>query len=649
MMPLLFDKSEIEGALVDRLDRVVTAFGERTAVRDRGQSLSYAQLDSASERIAATLTAVSNRPDEPVPLICGHNLPLVTGIFGILKAGKCYVVLSHALPPHELQNALYQLQPSVLLCDREHLALAESLAAQVGCALVNLESARGNGAASSCHSSSPDAPAAITFTTGTTGEPKGVIRSQRCILYRAWRDAQDQEIGPDDRVALIFGVASSAGSTDMFGGLLNGAGLCLYDFSGQGLDQLAGWINAEGLTCLHLPLDFYRQWLDALPADMVFPTLRLLTPSGRLCRDDLVRSQRHVLPGCRIASRLSSSETGLVARILYDPYNPPPDEVLPVGYVVPEMHIAVSDAAGAKVSSGEIGELAVRSRYLSTAYWGQPELTARAFQTDPDQPSEYWFRTGDLVCLRDDGSGGQILEFHGRRDERVKVRGYTVELGAVELQLRKHAGIRQAAVVSRQTSGGETRLVAYMEPFQLPGPSPSEMREALSTKLPGFMMPDFYVILAALPRTANGKIDRRGLVALPLPPAVRPELDVPYTAPRTATESVVAAIWIAVLGLDRVGVDDKFLDLGGNSLIAAQIASRVARSCNANLAASVLLQSETVRRMASYIDSQMSAGMNATVLESVLADIENLSDERVMEQLGILTQATRTRPKHDRT
>jgi acyl carrier protein len=264
---------------------------------------------------------------------------------------------------------------------------------------------------------------------------------------------------------------------------------------------------------------------------------------------------------------LGSGETGPVCRFICAHDTPLDGETVPVGYPVAAAQVSLLDEAGQIVEGAGVGEIVVRSRYLSQGYWRRPELTAQRFQIDPADPRYRSYRMGDLARRRPDG----MLELVGRKDRRVKIRGYTVALGDVEAALTAQPGVLEAAVSAQDAAAdGANQLVAYVVAGAAASP---RLRAALAAQLPAYMLPARIVFLPTLPRQPNGKVDSR---ALPAPGAARPALATAYVAPRTALEQQIAAIWAEVLALESVGVEDNFLDLGGNSLQAMRIVSRVA-------------------------------------------------------------------------
>ena len=271
-----------------------------------------------------------------------------------------------------------------------------------------------------------------------------------------------------------------------------------------------------------------------------------------------------------------------------------PKGAVPVGYVVPDTQVLLLDDDGQEVPPTEVGEIAVKSRYLSPGYWRKPELTREVFLPDPEGGDERIYRTGDLGRMERDG----CLVHLERKDLQVKVRGHRVEVAEIEMALLDLENVKEATVVARTHEGSEQRLVAYLVPAIQPPPSVSAVRAALAKKLPNQMIPSAFVTLDAFPLTPNGKLDRR---ALPAPDQGRPELEIPFVRPRTLEEETLAGIWTDVLGIDRVGIHDDFMELGGDSLLAAAMLVQLEEALGKKLPLAIMFEASTVAQLAQVL------------------------------------------------
>jgi len=300
---------------------------------------------------------------------------------------------------------------------------------------------------------------------------------------------------------------------------------------------------------------------------------------------------------------------------------------VPVGYAHEDLKILLLDENGNKVRPGEAGEIAVRSRFLSPGYWRMPELTKARLLPDPSSRDEKIYLSGDLGRMTPEG-----CLFHlGRKDLQVKIRGYRVEVAEVERVLVQHPGVKEAVVACQEDRFAQPRLVAYWIPNEWPGPTVSELRRCLRKAVPNYMIPSAFMILEAMPLLPTGKLDRG---ALPSPDDSRPNLDHLCVAPATQIEKELVRIWGEVLGIKQVGIHDAFSDLGGDSLQATQVISRILMAFQVELPISFLLTSPTIAEMASVIMTHQGKKLGDKELTRILSELESLSDKDAQRLLA---------------
>ena len=321
---------------------------------------------------------------------------------------------------------------------------------------------------------------------------------------------------------------------------------------------------------------------------------------------------------------LGTTETTRLAECFIDKETEIVGSDVPVGYAVADMDIRLLDDTGKTVGFNQIGEIAVKSRYLSQGYWQRPDLTRAAFIPAPGNGNERVYLTGDLGRMQPDG-----CLFHlGRKDFQVKIRGYRVQLGEVEMALLDLENIRGAVVVEGKDSLGEKRLIAYIVCDSRLTVSISSLRSSLFQRLPDYMIPEIFVFLDEMPRTPNGKVDRK---ALPEPDNSRPKLENAYIPAQTPVEQTLSEIWSDVLNINPVGINDKFLELGGNSLMAMQVITRVLRAFKIKLSPKSLFEAPTVAEMATVVVQNLSKRVEPEKLDQLLADLETFSDSEAKD------------------
>jgi amino acid adenylation domain-containing protein len=607
--------SVIEQTVVARFESQVRLGADRPAMCTRLGTASYGQLDRWANQIAhAILDAPAGATSEPVALLLGKGVAQLAAYLGVLKAGKIVAVLDAALPVTRLAAILTGGGIRLVVADEEHAALART-AGGSGCLILTTESAaRMGGSAQPAEQCAPEAPAHIVYTSGSTGWPKGVLHSHRGVLHQHRRVTNAYRLCADDRLTMLAALSTGQGMTNALMALLNGATLYPWDIREHGLAGLAPWMLDAGITVYRSSTSVMRYFIESLRGDEGFPALRLLTLGSETAYTrDLDRLWSKLPPTCLLANALSSSEALTIACHVMEHGRRPEGRVVPVGRPIdPDVEVVVVDEAGAPVPAGETGEITVRSRYIALGYWRQPELTRAAFGIDPVDPARRVYRTGDLGHFLADGALVQM----GRRDFQVKIRGHRVETAEVELALREHPGVVAAAVVARADARGEASLIGYVVPATQPGPRADELRRFLVHRLPSYMLPGAIVEIERIPLTPAGKPDRQ---ALPAPPAVGAN-DLEYLAPRTPLERELAAIWAEILQRPRVGIDDDFVALGGNSLLATRVAARVLERVVVDVPVRTLLEAPTIAAMAAAIVARMAYDLPAAELDRLFAD-----------------------------
>jgi len=344
-------------------------------------------------------------------------------------------------------------------------------------------------------------------------------------------------------------------------------------------------------------------------------------------KNDVERFQKHFSSQCLLVNGLSSTETGTFRKFFINNETEISTSTVPVGYPVEDMEVLLLDEDGKEVEPGQVGEIAVKSRYLALGYWNRPDLTDAVFSDDPDGEGTRIYRTRDLGRMSHDG----LLEHLGRKDFQVKIRGYRVETSEVEKTLLELKDIKDTVVIAREDRPRDPRLVGYIVPENRPVPTVSALRRALSNSLPEHMIPSAFVMLDTIPLNPNGKVDRQ---ALPVPDQSRPDLMESFVAPRTPTEEELAKIWAQILFLDQVGIHDNFFNLGGHSLLATQVISRVINTFKVELPIKTLFDSPTVADMAMIITQYQTKMARPEDLARMLTEVKSLSDEEAQRLLA---------------
>jgi amino acid adenylation domain-containing protein len=585
---------DVERSLGARFREQADAHATCLALTDRGRTLTYAELDSLSNGVANSLVARLGPKPQPVPLLFHQGAASTVATLGALKAGKPYVPLDPTDPPARLLDVLRRLDARIVLHDGE---TAGPVAALTGIEGLDVEDATDDTSAPAVHVS-PDDVAYIYFTSGSTGRPKGVFDSHRNVLHNVLRYTNALRIGPADRLTLLQAPAFSGAVSSLFCALLNGAQVFPLRPSELGPQALAELLREERITVYHSVPAIFRTVCSAGGA---FPDVRVVRLEGdRASALDLELHGRHFGAESVLANGLGATETGLARQLRTERGSLDGEGVVPVGYAVPDVEVAIVDDAGTEVPQGVSGEIAVRSAYLALGYWDDPALTASSFSPTGD-PRVRTYRTGDIGRLRADG----CLEHLGRRDSELKVRGHRIDAAEVEDALLRLPSVREAVASTVEGRRGEGRLVAYVVPSGA-APTAVELREALGSRLAAHMIPSRFVFVDEIPLGPNGKLDRRALRA-PLEGGTR------GPGPRTGLERTVAEVWQEVLEVP-VGIDDDFTDLGGDSLAAAEILALLEARLVRSISPSLLLRGPTVRRLAEALDERLLRASDDTIV-----------------------------------
>jgi amino acid adenylation domain-containing protein len=609
------------------------------AVEDPRERWTYAELDGATDGVARALADAGVGVGDVVAITGHRSAALVRALLGTMKSGAAFLVLDPAYPPARLAEYVRIARPAVHIhlpaagdLPREALdSMGETIRATV---VIHPRSEEPADAMDSSGDPlnvdvGPDTLAYLSFTSGTTGTPKAVMgRHSSLTHFTPWL-AAEFGLSASDRFSLVSGLAHDPLHRDVFTPLQLGAAVVAPEPDGIGTPgYLARWMREAGITVAHLTPAMGQLLADASEGERIDSLRRAFFVGDVLRRADVQRLAA-LAPNLRVVNYYGSTETQrAVSFHVVDP-QAEQKEIIPLGRGIPGVQLLVRNTRGEIAGIGEVGEIWMRSPHLAAGYLGDEALSAERFVANPwtGDPRDRLYRTGDLGRYRPDGG----VEPMGRADQQVQVRGFRVELGEVESALAAHAAVKEAAVITREAGAGDRRLVAYWVPVERSAEhDDAALRSHLKALLPEYMVPSAYVRLDRLPLTANGKLDRR---ALPEPEAVASEAGT--VEPRTVTERVIAEVWMEVLGVEKVGVEDDFFVHGGHSLKAAQVLARISRMLEVELPLRVLFESPTVAGLAAAVEASVAAADGGGgAIADALAELEGLSDEEVAALLA---------------
>ena len=589
-----FGDDELEQSIPERFERRALTHPDRLAIRSPEQSFTYDRLNRVANRLARTILSIPGDAGA-VALLFDHGADALAAMLAVLKAGKFYLVLDPAYPPDRLSYMLGDSGASVVVTDTKHLPLVTRRA----CGefeVVNLDTLDETLPSGNLDTApSPDALAMLLYTSGSTGNPKGVMHSHRNVLAEVRNLTNAWCVSPQDRWLLYTSLSFANSVRTIYCSLLNGGAAYPYDVKRDGFGALPDWLRSNRITILRTLPTTFRNFMASLPPNEVFRDVRVLSIGGEpMYRADADAFNHHFAPPCVIAHGLGPTECFMVC-LNFVPHGAQVGAgKLDIGWPLPDKAVQLLDDEGREVALGEVGEICVKSRYVALGYWGDAERTRAAFLPDPHDPAVRTYRTGDLGLRAANG----CLTHAGRRDSQVKVRGFRIDLSEIEVAMHAVDGVKDAAVVAREDKQGERRLVAYFVPSTTPAVTATHIRRSLAKVLPAHMIPAAFIRLDAMPLTPNGKTDR---LRLPAPSRERPPLASKYTPPSTAVEKALLDIWSEVLAIDDIGMHDDFFELGGDSLAAARVVGRMQRNFNIELPFTAIYEAPTAAELAKAI------------------------------------------------
>jgi amino acid adenylation domain-containing protein len=575
---------------------VAASAPQAPAVAGDGEDWSYGRLDDASTRLARHLAALGVGPGARVGVAMERSAGLVVAFLGILKAGAAYVPLDPGYPDERLAFLLADVAAELVLVHGRTRERLTALGARQVCLDADREAIASRSTMPLALRIPPAALAYVIYTSGSTGRPKGVGVPHRAIV-RLVRETNFVHLGPGDRTGQVASISFDAAIYEIWGALLNGATVVVIPREAVlAPEGFAAALREQRVTSLFLTSALFAKMSREAPE--AFAGLSELMVGGEAMDPAAARRVLAGRPPRRLLNAYGPTESTTFAS--WHPIREVPEgaAAIPIGLPLANTTLYVLDHRQAPMPPGVVGELCIGGDGLAWGYLGRPDLTAERFVPHPwpapGAVGERLYRTGDLARSRPDGP----IELLGRLDDQVKIRGFRIEPGEVEAVLAAHPAVREHAVIARRDTLGDLRLVAYVAVRDGRAPRPEELRSWLRERLPDFMLPSAFVVLDALPLTANGKVDRR---ALPAPePSDRPDPTNP-AGPTDPISELLAGIWAGVLGVERVGLHDDFFALGGHSLLATRMVSRIRSVLGVELPLRHLFEAPTVAGLAEAV------------------------------------------------
>jgi len=588
-----FTETDTEQSVPARFEQQAARYPDRVAVDGRAGSLTYDALNRWANRVSgAILRFRAGMEGSTVGLLLRKEAPMLAALVGALKAGQIYVALDPAHPAERAAKMLRDAGANLILADNANCDAARrrgfDSARLLNVDRLDTDLPDGNPGLAL----GPDTLAYIVYTSGSTGEPKGVVQNHRNVLHNIKKHTNSLHLASEDRLSWLASVSTAQSMTDVYSALLNCATLCPFNLKAEGLARLAVWLREKDVSIYHSSASIFRLLLGAMDREVGYPRLRVVKlGSEQVFKQDVDRWKDRFASNCIFVNALSSTEAGTLRQILVDKHTEIRQSVVPVGFAVDGMEVLLLDESRRPVECGAVGEIAIRSRYLVPGYWQRPELTRAKFLSDSERQDVRTFLTGDLGRMLPGG----CLEYFGRKDQQVKIHGFRVEIGEVEAALLETRQLKQAAVVARAKPSGATHLAAYVVPRPGSNPTLQSIRNALKGRLPEHMVPSEFGLVKELPLTPSGKIDRQSLASIICVPLNN---DTAYAKPFSPLESQIAGIWEELLNVRPIGGQHDFFELGGDSLLAVQMMDAVETCLGTRLPLAALYPRATVEAVA---------------------------------------------------
>ncbi|MFO0762661.1 MAG: amino acid adenylation domain-containing protein [Byssovorax sp.] len=580
----------------DLFEAAVDRDPEAIAVRAGARLVSYRELDEQANRLAHRLQALGVGPDVLVGVCLSRSVELVISVLAVLKAGGAYVPLDPTYPRERLDFMIEDAGVPVLLTTEEHRSLLPEGSAWV-LAVDTIDLSAESAARSPCPAS-PESLCYVIYTSGSTGRPKGAMLEHRGVVNYLSFAIDNYRVAGGTGSPVHSSIGFDLTVTSLFTPLLSGRTVTFVSDERGVLGLADALRDGDNFSLVKLTPSHLEALGSELEQTGVRGKTRALIIGGEALFARHLEIFRRDAPETRLINEYGPTETVVGCAVYEVPEGPLPEGAIPIGRPIANSRLYVLDPRHNPVPIGVTGEIYIAGAQVGRGYLNRPELTAERFLPDPFVPGERMYRSGDLGRHRADGE----LEYLGRVDHQVKVRGFRIELGEIESVLVQHPDVREAAVLAREDSPGQKRLVAYLAAAPGTSPGDAELREFLGARLPEYMVPAVFVVLDAMPLTDNGKIDR---AALPAPESKLDEAR-EIAAPRNEIEQKLVEIWASVLRLKEVGIHDNFFAVGGDSILGIHVVSR-AQKAGLRLTPQQIFRFPTIAGLAAVAETVASA------------------------------------------
>lgn len=584
--------------IIKNFDKVVEQFPNHIAIKTLDSKITYKMLNNYSNSLALEIikrySVVSvDEKKKVVALLFEHGKDMIIGCIGALKTNTIYVPLDPSYPTSRILYMLENSESDFIVTNNKNMYLATCLVQQanVNVGIINIDDLKiENCIKNISHKVCCDDIAYILYTSGSTGKPKGIMQTYKNVLHFIDCYTKTLSITHEDRMTLFSAFSHDASIMDIYGALLNGATLYPLNIrSDIGISEVNSWLNKERITIWHSVPTVYRFFVNSLSAKEKFETLRFIVLGGETVKLHDFESFQKFFTSANLVNLYGQTESSFNSAQIYNIHSNV--KKITLGEPVQGTEFIVVDDNKEEVSPLNVGEIVIISDYIAPGYWKDEIKSKEVFKHSLEVGKTYW--TGDLGKLLPDGK----IEFIGRKGSQVKIRGYRIEIEDIENNLLKYEAVKEAVVLGRKDADGYDYLCAYVVSEK--NISPDVLREFLSKIIPDYMVPTYFIQLDKLPLTPNGKLDKNTLPEIGESKPTNTE----YEGPRNYIEEKLICIWNQILKLDKFGINDNFFILGGNSLKANVLISKIHKHLNVKVPLRQIFKSPTVKGISSYIES----------------------------------------------
>ena len=605
-----FEASEIEQSIIDRFEKQVEKYPDHIAVTCNDKLITYKELNTKANHLANKIVLATSNIPQRVALLLQHDENSVIAMLAVLKAGCSYVPIDAGSPNNRIQFILEDSKSSTLICNNSTIKTAREVKESLSNLTIIqvLEKEIVPGIPNLGIKTDPKSESYVLYTSGSTGNPKGVLQNHRNVLHFIRVYTNNIHIAEEDNLSVFSTYTFDASVKDIYGALLNGATVCIYNITENGLHNLYNWLFDYNISVIHMVPTIYRYFLNTLEENQILDTVRIVDMGGEACyKSDLDLFKKYFSAGTLFVNDYGPTESTIVLQKFLSHDSQITRANIPLGKPVVETEAFLIDENNQKVGIYGEGEIVFKSDYLSLGYLNRKELTEKVFVTDPIKNEGRVYKSGDIGKLLPNGE----IEFVKRKDTQIKLNGLRIELSEIENKLESITSVNKAIVLLQELNENKY-LVAYIH-SELPIET-NDIKSELMNSLPKYMIPTVYIPIETFPLTRTGKIDRKQLPLLTLSDI---KTDV-YAAPENKIEEKLVEIWAEILNCNtnEIGVKDNFFELGGNSLKVVMLLNLVNKEFGTMLSLENVYDTLSIKEFAEILNFSTLQNREITSLDN---------------------------------